>query len=397
MSEEFKQNNHRLYRVAVSPHFHSGLSTQKIMLDVILALIPALFFGVYLFGVAAVGVVVVSIGSCVIFEYLSNLILVKKQTISDLSAVLTGLLLAFTLPPEIPLWMVVVGAFVSIVVAKAFFGGIGNNFVNPALLGRIVMQLSFGPAMGTYAEIKPYAMNMADKLGFDVITGATQMAELKSYISTQGLTAMSADNYSLLNSFVGFRSGSIGEVSALCLCLGFAYLLYRRVIHLHIPLAYIVSAFICTLCFSSYNLYFALHSTLGGGLFLGAIFMATDYTTSPTTAKGKLIFGVGLGILTSLMRFYGNMPEGVSFSILFFNILLPYINQISTPRTFGTIRLNPVRKILQKICSASVGESLYKFLKVAFISILLLIFVYIVYRTATYSYMPEVQAVVGGQ
>ena len=304
--------------VSASPHLRSGTSTQKIMLDVIIALAPAAVASVILFGPRALLLMAVSVASCVVCEYICRRVLKRPQTVNDLSAVVTGLLLAFNLPPEINPLVAVFGAVVAIVVVKQMFGGIGQNFVNPALTARIILMTSFPTRMTTWTA--PFAYTNGEA---DAMTTATPLA-----LSAQGATDSLPG---LLQMFLGVRGGCLGETCALALLLGGIYLVARRVISPVIPVCYLGTAAVFSLLLGR-NVLFDL---MAGGLLLGAIFMATDYTTSPLTVKGKVIYGIGCGLLTMLIRVFGSLPEGVSFSIVLMNILVPLIERISRPKPFG--------------------------------------------------------------
>ncbi len=297
--------------LSVSPHIHTSRTTQKIMLDVIIALLPATVAGVVLFGVRALAVIAVCIATALAAEALFHLITKREQTVGDLSAVVTGLLLALNLPANIPLWQAVIGTVFAIVIVKCCFGGIGCNVVNPAITGRVFMLLAFG-SMATAA------------FPVDSTSSATPLAEL-------GGGTMPG----LLDLFLGKTGGTIGETCALALLIGFVYLLIRKVITWHLPVVYIATVFVFTLAVLKGDASMALAYTLSGGLLIGAIFMATDYVTSPSTPIGKVIFGLGAGIITVLIRFWGKYPEGVSFAILLMNILNPYIEKWSTKKVFG--------------------------------------------------------------
>lgn len=299
--------------VTSSPHVKSSTTTSTIMRDVIIALIPALIASNIIFGLRAGLVTAVCVASCVGFEYLSRRIMNKKNTISDLSAVVTGIILAFNLPSTMPLWMCVIGSFVAIVVVKQLFGGIGQNFANPAITARIVLLVSFGTQMTNWAAPKIAAVA-------DAVTGATPMAQLAA-----------GETPNLLNMFLGTTGGSLGETSALALLIGGIYLVYRKVINPIIPVAFIGTVFAFTVVLGVNP----VAQILGGGLFLGAIFMATDYSTSPVTNMGKLIFGIGCGLITVLIRVFGSYPEGVSFAILLMNILVPYIDKATRLKALG--------------------------------------------------------------
>lgn len=304
--------------ITSSPHLHCGMTTRGIMLDVLIALSPAAAASVLLFGWRSAAVIVVCVAACLAAEYLSRIVLKRPQTAGDLSAVVTGVLLAFNLPASIPLWQAVIGGAAAIVVAKQMFGGLGQNFVNPALVGRIVMMASFPDAMNNW--ITPLQGSAAD-----AVTSATPLAVL-----SQG----GSMNYSMSELLVGIRPGCLGETCALALILGGLYLIARRVISPIIPLVYIGTVFIMTWLLGQNPL---VH-ILSGGLMLGAIFMATDYTTSPINKAGKIVFAVGCGLLTVLIRVFGSLPEGVSFAIVIMNILVPLIERATRPLPFGEKR-----------------------------------------------------------
>ena len=294
-------------KLSISPHIHSGRSTSRIMLDVVLSLLPAAVAGVIIFGLRALLVLAVTMASCVGFEALFNLITKREQTVGDCSAMVTGLLLGMNLPANIPLWQCVVGGFFAIVVVKCLFGGLGCNPVNPAITARVFMLIAFG------------AMT---KAAFpDATSSATPLA--------------SETAPELLDLFLGRHGGAIGETCALALLIGLAYLLIRRVITWHIPVAFVGTVFVASFFMEGMDIMAALSAILMGGLFIGAFFMATDYVTSPSTAWGKVIFGVGAGLITFLIRYFGVYPEGVSFAILFMNILTPYIDSWTKHKIFG--------------------------------------------------------------
>ncbi|MBE6750170.1 MAG: Na+-transporting NADH:ubiquinone oxidoreductase subunit D [Ruminococcaceae bacterium] len=297
--------------ISVSPHIHSGISTQRIMLDVILALLPAAVAGCIIFGLSALAVIAVCIVAAVASEFVFNLIVKKEQTIGDLSAVVTGLLLALNLPANVPLWQAAVGSVFAIIIVKCIFGGIGCNLVNPAITARVFMLVAFGSMAKAAFPI-------------DAVAGATPLVELAE-----------GNMPSLMDLFLGKTGGAIGETCALALLIGGIYLLARRVITWHIPAAFIGSVFLLSFLIEGFDLTVALSLVLSGGLFIGAFFMATDYVTSPATAWGKIIFGVGAGLITVLIRSFGNYPEGVSFGILMMNILNPYIESWTPRKLFG--------------------------------------------------------------
>jgi len=300
-------------KLAVSPHIHSGQSTAGIMRDVLISLLPATIAGTVIFGLRSLLVIAICVAACVGFEALFNFIIKKDQTIGDLSAAVTGLLLALNLPANIPLWQCVIGSLFAIVVVKCLFGGIGCNPVNPAITARVFMLIAFGSMT---VQAFPAVV--------DTVSSATPLS-----------LGEGAAMPSLLDLFLGLNGGAIGETCVLALILGFIYLLVRRVITWHIPVAYIGTVFVCSFFMEGMDFTSALAMILSGGLFIGAIFMATDYVTSPATAAGKLIFGLGAGLITFVIRYFGVYPEGVSFAILFMNILTPYIDSWTRHKVFG--------------------------------------------------------------
>lgn len=310
-------SNENQYVESSSPHIHQGDSTRTIMQDVIIALIPALIAGICFFKVQALLVVVLSVISCVLSELLWQKLFNQEVTIGDLSAVVTGLLLAFTLPPSVPYYIPIVGGMFAIVVVKQLFGGMGKNFLNPALASRAFLMVTWPSAMAIWT--------------IDGVATATPLEMLRN-----AETAIP----SLWSVFIGSTGGSIGETSALALIIGAAYLLYRDIITWEIPVTYLGSVFLLSLLFNdtSAPLTFALYEVLAGGLLLGAIYMATDYTTSPVTKKGKYIMGLGCGLLTFLLRTVGRTPEGVCYSILIMNLFVPMIERHTIPRTFGEVK-----------------------------------------------------------
>ncbi|HHW21960.1 MAG TPA: RnfABCDGE type electron transport complex subunit D [Clostridiaceae bacterium] len=304
-----------------SPHIRSGVTTQRLMLDVIIALIPASFAGVYFFGLRAAVLIAVTVISCVGFEYLMRKVMKRNNTVGDLSAAVTGLLLALNVPPTLPLWMAVVGSFFAIVVVKQLFGGIGQNFVNPALAARAFLIISYGTRMTSWTP------PLAKAAEIDAATFATPLGALKE----------GGQLPNLLDMFLGNIGGSMGETSALALIIGGMYLLIRGVISWHIPVVYIGTAGLLAWILGPNGLFTGepLFHILAGGLMIGAIFMATDYTTSPMTTRGMVIYAAGCGILTILFRLYTNMPEGVSYAILLMNVAVPLIDRFTKPARFG--------------------------------------------------------------
>lgn len=325
----------KMLTVSASPHKRTVDTTRGIMLDVIIAMLPALILSVVLFGPRALVVTLVSVAFCVLFEFLSRKAMKRENTIGDLSAVVTGMLLAFNLPSTMPLWMVIIGDAVAIIVVKQFFGGIGQNFVNPALVGRIVLMASFPVAISDFPA--PFAWKIG---AVDAVTTATPLAQFAGIYGADNIkTAINAtDLPTLANMFFGVRGGCLGETCAAALLVGFLYLLIRRVISPTIPLVYVGTVAAIMLIAGKGNLMFVGYQLLAGGLLLGAVFMATDYTTSPISFKGKIIYAVGCGVITSLIRIFGSLPEGVSFSIILMNILVPHIEHLTTPKPFGTVK-----------------------------------------------------------
>lgn len=299
--------------VSVSPHLRSKTDTASIMRDVIIALLPAVIAGAIIFGWRALLMTAVSVAACVLAEWCFEKLVKKPSTIGDLSAVVTGLLLAMSLGPAVEIWQLVIGDIVAIIVVKQLFGGIGQNFANPAVTGRIVMMLAF--AQSTTTWVFPDAVSTATPLA---LIGADRISELP------GLWQM----------FLGVKGGCIGEVSVLALLIGGVYLLIRRVITWHTPVAFIGTVFVLTALLGKQPVY----QVLSGGLVLAAFFMATDYATTPSTTWGRVIFGVGCGLITVLIRVWGNYPEGVSFSILLMNILTPYISKWTMQKPIGGVK-----------------------------------------------------------
>ena len=314
--------------VAPAPHMHNPHSTQSLMRDVILALLPALGFSVAVYGLSVLYVTAIAVVSCVLVEYLIQKFLFKgAPTICNLSAVVTGLLLAFNLPSNIPWWIIVIGAVVAIGVAKMTFGGLGHNPFNPALVGRVFLLIAYPVQMTSFAQ--PVGGEYVD-----AFAGATPLAALKA-------KAIEVGDVNLLNMFAGVMPGSMGEIAAAALLVGGLYMLWRRVITWHIPVAVLGSmaafAFVVALAQGGGEALYALPAfhLLAGGAMLGAIFMATDYVTSPMTPKGMIIYGVGIGVITMVIRMWGAYPEGMSFAILLMNAVTPLINKYVKPRRFG--------------------------------------------------------------
>lgn len=314
--------------VSSSPHDHSPLTTRKVMALVLLALLPSGLAGVYYFGARVLLVIAVCVFSCVASEFLWCHITKKTHTISDLSACVTGLLLSYNLPPSIPLWMCVCGSVFAIIIVKELFGGLGCNIVNPALAARAAMLTSWPVAMTSWSSPNMVAtISGATKYGIDAVSSATPLALLKNSMTEQ----LPRKLYMLL----GKTGGCIGETSEAAIIIGCLFLLYKDVIKIHIPLFFVLTVAIFTAIFDDMP---AIYHILNGGLLLGAVFMATDYVTSPVTKKGQIIFAIGCGLLASIIRLWGAYPEGVSYSILIMNLTVPLIDKITKPRIFGETR-----------------------------------------------------------
>jgi electron transport complex protein RnfD len=305
----------KMLNVSSSPHVRDRGTTREIMLDVVISLMPALIYGIWQFGFHALLVTVATVAACVLFEYWYEKGMHKPLTVRDFSAVVTGLILAMNMPPEIPVWVPVLGAFFAIVVVKQLYGGLGQNFMNPALAARCFLLISCTKHMTDFSSAR---------LGFDSASGPTPLAALKMGKSVD-----------LLSMFTGRIPGTIGEVSAVALLIGAAYLLIRKVISWKIPVIYILTVAVFTFIFGKQDLSYVLAQICGGGLIFGAFFMATDYVTSPVTPKGQIIFAVFIGILTGLFRIAGTTAEGVSYAILLGNMVSPLIEKATVPKAFG--------------------------------------------------------------
>ena len=325
------------YILSSSPHTHANSSVRRIMLDVIIALLPTTAAGIWFFGMPAVWTIAVCVSTCIVTEALCRLAMKRDNTIGDLSAVVTGLLLALNLPAGLPLWMAVVGSVFAIGVAKQVFGGLGMNPFNPALAARAFMLISFTGPMTTW--LKPFWWRTPD-----AVTTATPLATMKTWFAAEATASASPHGLCdsaatgipcLWDMLIGNMPGCIGEVSAIALAIGAAYLLVRKVITWHIPVAFIATVFVYSLVAGGAP---AMAQVLTGGVMLGACFMATDYVTSPTTGKGKLVFGVGCGLVCMLIRQFGGYPEGCSFAILIMNSVCPLINRWTQPRPFGAVK-----------------------------------------------------------
>lgn len=325
----------KLLVVSPSPHVHSGESTKRLMYNVVLALIPTLAISLFYFGVGALIVTLLSIVSCLFFEFLIQKFLLKgKPSITDGSALVTGLILAFNLPSNLPWWIVIIGALVAIGVGKMTFGGLGRNPFNPALVGRVVLLISFP------VQMTSWPLPMVSRMAFiDAITGATPLAIVKEGLAKGDLMSNISNQIpSHTELFMGSMGGSMGEIAAFALIIGFVWLLFTKVITWHIPVSIIstVAIFTGILWFSNPEANAdPLFHLLTGGVMLGAIFMATDYVTSPMHPKGMWVFGIGIGLITVIIRVWGAYPEGISFAILIMNAFVPLINRYIKPSRFG--------------------------------------------------------------
>jgi electron transport complex protein RnfD len=314
--------------VSTSPHIQTSYDTRKIMLNVLIALSPAVVAATIIFGARALVIMGISVFSAILFEHLWCMLMKKETTIFDLSAAVTGLLLAMTIPISVPYFIPMAGSFFAIIIAKALFGGIGNNFINPALAGRAFLLASYATPMTTW--VKPMSNPSITGINFDAITGATPLNIIKQ-------TGEMVSSY--FDLFIGNVGGSIGEVSALAILIGFVYLLFKKIIKPYITISYILSIGVFGYIFS-YNGFFQgdfLFNILSGGVMLGGVFMLTDYTTSPTTKFGNIIAGIIAALITIFIRIKGGYPEGVCYSILIVNILAPQIDKIILPRRYGFV------------------------------------------------------------
>ena len=303
--------------VSSSPHIHSHLTTRRVMLDVIIALLPAGVAGIVIFGPRALAVLSVTVSAAIFSEFLFNVITKRAQTVDDLSAIVTGLLLGLNLRADAPLWQCALGSVFAIIVVKCLFGGLGCNFANPAITARVFLVISF---TGT--------------IGGGAIPHFSRAPELVSGATPLDVIGTSEDLPSILDMLLGLRGGAIGETCVIALILGFIYLAVRKIINFEIPLILVGTVFLLFLAAESSPM-IALYQILSGGLILGAVFMATDYVTTPITRSGKMIFAFGCGLITFLIRYFGNYPEGVSYAILFMNIISPYIEKWTAPRALG--------------------------------------------------------------
>ena len=305
----------RLLHVSSSPHVRDTVTTKNIMYDVLIAMIPAAAFGVYQFGFNALLVIILTMAACVLSVYIFEKAMKRPITIADGSALVTGMILALNMPPEIPVWVPVLGGVFAIIVVKQLYGGLGQNFMNPALAARCFLLISFAGMMNDFSSAS---------LGFDSVSGATPLAMLRSG-ETVDLAAL----------VIGRIPGTIGEVSVLALLIGAVYMLVKKVISPRIPLIYIGTAAVFLFLFGGFDPYYVICEVCSGGLIFGAFFMATDYVTSPITPKGQIVYGVILGLLTGIFRLWGASPEGVSYAIILSNLLVPMIERVTLPKAFG--------------------------------------------------------------
>ena len=320
--------------LSLSPHVHNNDSIQNNMYGVLIALIPAFLVSLFVFGLGALIVTLTSVAACVFFEWAITKYILRreKNTILDGSAILTGVLLGFNLPSNLPIWLIILGALFAIGVAKMSFGGLGCNILNPALAGRVFLLISYPVQMTTWPKIQQFTSYV------DAETAATPLALMKQAV--KGDTSALNELPSSLDLFLGMTPGSIGEISAIALLLGLAYMLWKKIITWHIPVSIIATVFVVAGLFHLYDPYtFAAPQVhlFTGGLMLGAIFMATDYVTSPMTHKGMVIYGIGIGFLTIIIRLFGAYPEGMSFAILIMNVFTPLINTYCKPKRFGEV------------------------------------------------------------
>ena len=326
-----------MLKISTAPHMQTNQDTRSIMRDVIIALMPAAAMAIMFFGINAFAVILTSVAACMMWEYLANRFWFKKgNTVTDLSAVITGLLLAYNLPSSMPLWMVLIGAFMAIVVGKLCYGGLGKNIFNPALVGRVFLFISFPVQMTRWPQ--PEFMRI---FSTDVQTSATPLGIIKHLDANTSASYLSSHLPNYWQMFFGDTGGCLGEVSAFALLLGLSYLLWRRIISWHIPAFYIGTVFAITAflyLLTGDVRYNPVIHLLSGGLILGAVYMATDYATSPMTQKGQIVFAIGCGLLTVIIRLWSAYPEGVSFAILIMNALVPLIDKYVQPRYYGQRR-----------------------------------------------------------
>ena len=305
----------KLLNVSSSPHVRNKITTQNLMFDVAIAMIPASVYGVWQFGMHALLVLIATVVSCVLSEYVYEKLMKKPITVSDGSAVVTGMILALNMPPEIPVWIPFLGGIFAIIVVKQLYGGLGQNFMNPALAARCFLLISFAGFMNNFSSAK---------LGFDSMSGATPLAAMRA-----------GNDVDLMSLIVGRVPGTIGEVSVIALLIGAVYMIARKVISPRIPLIYIGTVAVFIFLFGGFDITYVAKEVCAGGLIFGALFMATDYVTSPLSKTGQVVYGLFLGILTGIFRLWGASPEGVSYAIILGNLFVPLIEKVTLPKAFG--------------------------------------------------------------
>ena len=305
----------KLLNVSSSPHVRNKITTQNLMFDVAIAMIPASIYGVWQFGMHALLVLIATVVSCVLSEYVYEKLMKKPITVSDGSAVVTGMILALNMPPEIPVWIPFLGGIFAIIVVKQLYGGLGQNFMNPALAARCFLLISFAGFMNNFSSAK---------LGFDSMSGATPLAAMRA-----------GNDVDLMSLIVGRVPGTIGEVSVIALLIGAVYMIARKVISPRIPLIYIGTVAVFIFLFGGFDITYVAKEVCAGGLIFGAFFMATDYVTSPLSKTGQVVYGLFLGILTGIFRLWGASPEGVSYAIILGNLFVPLIEKVTLPKAFG--------------------------------------------------------------
>ncbi len=318
--------------VTAAPHINSGVSTHNVMLDVVIAMIPAAIAAVILFGIKALLIIATCVASAVLAEFLVNLCMKRKQTVGDCSAIVTGLLLALNLSTNVELWQCALGSVFAIVVVKGLFGGLGKNIVNPAIAARVLMLLTFASVAGGAAVAPLFDLSFLGNAVPEIAASATPLTYLN-----EGAEA-AAQAPTLLQLLVGAHGGTIGETCAIALLIGFIYLVIRKTIKWYVPAAFVATVFVCYLIAGGFDITFALQHVLAGGVLLGAIFMATDYVTTPSTNLGRVVFCIGAGLLTFAIRFWGSYPEGVSIAILTMNLVTPFINDLTKKKPLGGIK-----------------------------------------------------------
>ncbi len=321
----------KLLNVSSSPHVRAKDTTAQIMGDVAIAMVPAALFGIWQFGWNALVVLIVTSAVCILSEYIYERLMHKPITIKDGSALVTGMILALNMPPEIPVWIPALGGIFAIIVVKQLYGGLGQNFMNPALAARCFLLISFAGFMNDFSSAR---------LGFDSVSGATPLAMMRSGMdSVSSATSAAAGGagaaYSLADLIIGRIPGTIGEVSVIALLIGAAYMIVRKVISPRIPLIYIGTTAVFLFLFGGFDPVYVVREICAGGLVFGAFFMATDYVTSPLTSRGQIVYGVVLGLLTGIFRLWGASPEGVSYAIILSNLLVPMIERVTLPTAFG--------------------------------------------------------------